>query len=57
MRLGNVRVGDMVRAGAWHAIVIEKTGRQLVVKGVCNHSTRRLTGAEVDAHWRQAKVR
>ena len=55
MRLASVRVGDIVRAGAWHAIVVEVKRGELVVKGICNHSTRRVSAGDVDAHWRQAR--
>jgi hypothetical protein len=57
MRLSAVRIGDIVRAGHLHAVVIGKENRKLVVQGVCNGSVRRLSGGEVEAHWRQVKAR
>ena len=52
MRLASVKPGDIVRAGGMHAVVIERDGRALVVKGLCNGSTRRLRADEVEALWR-----
>jgi hypothetical protein len=57
MRLARVKVGDVVRAGNLHAVVVAKACRVLVVRGVCNGSTRRLRAAEIDVHWRQATRR
>jgi hypothetical protein len=57
MRLRNVRPGDVVRAGALHAIVIRRERREIVVRGICNGSVRRLRADEIEAHWRQAAVR
>jgi hypothetical protein len=52
VRLASVKPGDIVRAGGMHAVVIERDGRALVVKGLCNGSTRRLRADEVEALWR-----
>lgn len=52
MRLASVKPGDIVRAGGMHAVVIERDGRALVVKGLCNGSTRRVRADEVEALWR-----
>jgi NMD protein affecting ribosome stability and mRNA decay len=57
VRLAAVRPGDIVRAGDLHAVVVAKVGRSLVVRGLCNGSTRRLRADEVDAHWRARVVR
>ena len=55
MRLASVRPGDIVRAGGMHAVVIDRVQRSLVVRGVCNGSTRRLRAEEIEAHWRAAR--
>ena len=52
MRLASVKPGDIVRAGGMHAIVVERVSRGLVVKGLCNGSTRRLRADEIEALWR-----
>ena len=52
MRLATVKPGDIVRAGGMHAVVLERDRRALVVKGLCNGSTRRLRADEVEALWR-----
>jgi NMD protein affecting ribosome stability and mRNA decay len=57
VRLASIKPGDIVRAGGMHALVLTKMGRTLVVKGLCNGSTRRVRADEVEAHWRQAIVR
>jgi hypothetical protein len=57
VRLGTIQPGDIVRAGAMHALVLRKEGRILVVQGVCNGSVRRLRGGELDGHWRRAGAR
>ena len=57
MRLAGVKPGDIVRAGDLHAVVIGRDRRQLVVRGLCNGSTRRLHADEIEAHWRRARAR
>lgn len=57
MRLASVRAGDIVRAGGMHALVVERQRGVLVVRGLCNHSTRRLRADEIEMHWRQARTR
>jgi hypothetical protein len=55
VRLASVRPGDIVRAGGMHALVLDRDGRALVVRGLCNGSTRRLRADEVEALWRQQR--
>jgi hypothetical protein len=55
MRLTSVRPGDIVRAAGMHALVLDKQRGVLVVRGLCNHSTRRLRADEIEAHWRLAR--
>lgn len=51
MRLGSVQPGDLVRAGGWHAVVVERLRGRLVVRGIGNGATRRVRASEVDAIW------
>jgi hypothetical protein len=57
VRLSSVKPGDIVRADGWHAVVIRKDRRALVVQGICNASMRRLLADEVEAHWRRSAGR
>jgi NMD protein affecting ribosome stability and mRNA decay len=57
MRLASIKPGDIVRASGMHAIVLDKTGRQLVVRGIGSGSVRRLRADEIEAHWRRVGFR
>jgi ribosomal protein L2 len=51
MKLRSVRAGDMIRAGGMHALVIERQRGAVLVRGLCNGSTRRIRAKEVEAIW------
>jgi hypothetical protein len=57
MRTAGIRPGDIIRAENLHAVVIQRDGRVLLVKGIGNGSLRRVRANEVDGHWRQVKAR
>jgi len=55
MTLQGIRSGDIVRAEGILCFVVDKEGRELIVRG-CHGSTslRRVKGRSVTEHWRQA---
>ena len=55
MTLQGIKVGDIVRAEGQLCFVVDKEGRELIVRG-CHgsNSIRRVKGRAVTNHWRLA---